>query len=188
MVEYACEASGTCNQDQRSFKAYLARWLAVALQVAPFSAPTITPWLQTSAKAAVRVCTGGPPDGVVCGRKWWEDKDDGTRDVGNQMSAMSIVQANLVTKVPGIADRTTGTSVGNPGAGGGDTPQPNVNDLAIRQYGTAEKVGAWLITGFATLVVLVTGVVLCNDDLELSAITSWFRKGTEQKDKGKAEV
>jgi mannan endo-1,6-alpha-mannosidase len=177
MVEYACEPRGNCNRDQRSFKAYLSRWLAVSVQVAPFSAATITPWLQASAKAAVKVCTGGPPDGVVCGRKWWEDTDDGTRDVGNQMCAMSIVQANLVSKVPGIADVSTGTSVGNPGAGGGSRPVNQVNELADRQYGIGEKVGAWLITVFVTLVVLGIGVILCTDDFELAPISTWFKRG-----------
>src|ERR1700761_987510 len=104
MVEYACETMANCNKDQRSFKAYLSRWLAVAAQLAPYTAGQIMPWLQTSAGAAAKVCTGGPPGGVVCGRKWYEPQDDGTRDIGNQMTAMSVVQANLIQKVPPPAD------------------------------------------------------------------------------------
>jgi mannan endo-1,6-alpha-mannosidase len=153
MVEYACETQGNCNKDQRSFKAYLSRWLAVAAQLAPYTQPQIMPWLQTSASAAVKVCSGGPPGGIVCGRKWYETQDDGTRDIGNQMTALSIVQANLIKNVPSLADHKTGTSTGDASAGNGNR-KPTADDiLATRKITTGDKVGAWIIT---TLMVFVT--------------------------------
>ena len=75
MTEYACEGNGNCNKDQRSFKAYLSRWLALTVQMAPFTSPTIMPWLQGSAQAAIRQCVAGPGNAVggpvACGRKWY---------------------------------------------------------------------------------------------------------------------
>ena len=37
MTEVACENNGMCNLDQRSFKAYLARWLGYTAIVAPWT-------------------------------------------------------------------------------------------------------------------------------------------------------
>lgn len=37
MTEVACENNGMCNVDQRSFKAYLARWLGYTAIVAPWT-------------------------------------------------------------------------------------------------------------------------------------------------------
>jgi Glycosyl hydrolase family 76 len=118
MVESACEGAQNCNKDQRSFKAYLSRWLAVTAQIAPFTAPQIMPLIQDSAEGAMTACVQAS-GGIQCGRRWNIIADDGERDIGNQMSAMSIVQANLVMKSTALADLTTGISESNPEAGGG---------------------------------------------------------------------
>jgi mannan endo-1,6-alpha-mannosidase len=174
MMEEACESVNTCNPDQRTFKAYLSRWLAVTAQIAPFSAGQIMPLLQSSAAAAVNVCTSGSPDGVACGRKWYESKDDGTRDIGNQMSAMSVVQSNLVLHVAGPADGSTGTSIGNPAAGGLDRPTTNDEIIATRPVTTGDKAGGWLLT--IVLITFLTGGAgfLCSSDEELETLTNLF--------------
>jgi hypothetical protein len=151
MTEYACEGQGNCNKDQRSFKAYLSRWLALTVQIAPFTEPTIVPWLQGSAQGAVKQCVAGPenaPGGpVACGRKWYAPSDDGERDVGNQMTTMSIVQANLISFVSGPADSDTGTSKGDASAGNGEPSKPTRDEiLATRRITSADRAGAWIVT------------------------------------------
>ncbi|KAF2398931.1 glycosyl hydrolase family 76 protein [Trichodelitschia bisporula] len=146
LVEYACEPRENCNKDQRSFKGYLARWLAVAAQMAPYTRDRIMPWLQKSAQAAANVCTGDPSN-VVCGRKWYEAKDDGTRDIGNQMTALSIVQSNLILNVRPPSDVHSGSSTGDPGAGNGGLTKPTDWE-ATRVMMKADKAGAWILTVF----------------------------------------
>jgi mannan endo-1,6-alpha-mannosidase len=41
MIEIACERGGNCNIDQQTFKAYLARWMAASVKVAPWTHDTI---------------------------------------------------------------------------------------------------------------------------------------------------
>ncbi|KAF2807192.1 mannan endo-1,6-alpha-mannosidase [Mytilinidion resinicola] len=119
MVEVACEVTQKCDVDQWSFKAYLSRWMAISAQIAPFTAAKITPLLQASAKAAAKQCNGGT-DGTECGSRWFQDTCDGNVGVGQSMSALSVINANLIAsaKAPLSAD-TGGTSKGNPAAGTG---------------------------------------------------------------------
>lgn len=181
MVEYACEDHGTCNKDQRSFKAYLARWLAITVQLAPFTTGRILPWLQTSAGAAFKACSGGAPGGVVCGRRWYEPQDDGTRDIGNQMTAMSVVQANLALKLPGPADHKTGTSAGNAGAGGSAERPPTADEiLATRPFTTGDKVGGWLITVVLLAIAGACGAFILSPDDDLGYMVNWYTNSATQ--------
>jgi hypothetical protein len=134
-----CEKKQLCNMDQWSFKAYLSRWLGLAAQMAPFTAAQIAPILQHNAKAAARVCN----DVNLCGSRWNFDAFDGSTGVGQQMSALSVITANLFTQVrkPVTAD-TGGTSIGNPSAGTGD---PTVL-VKFEKIETSDKAGAWIIT------------------------------------------
>jgi mannan endo-1,6-alpha-mannosidase len=138
MIEYACEMQHNCNKDQRSFKAYLSRWLAIAAQIAPFTTGQIMPLIQASSYGAMSACIQAA-DGVHCGRKWNISADDGERDIGNQMAAMSIVQSNLILKSPALADITTGISLDNPN-------KPTIYYDATRVFTTGEKAGAWTFT------------------------------------------
>lgn len=95
MFEAACEPYNKCNNDQYSFKAYLARWLAKTMILAPFTAKTIRPLLETSARAAAKSCSGGT-DGVTCGTKWWVGGYDGNTGVGQQLSALEVIQSLLI--------------------------------------------------------------------------------------------
>ena len=101
MQEQACEDINTCDTDQLSFKAYTSRWLAATTQLAPFTASTIQPLLKSSAMAAAQQCSGPNNE---CGFKWTQGATwDGTTGVGQQMSALEVIQANLVTQAKSIA-------------------------------------------------------------------------------------
>jgi len=143
MVEIACESTQNCNTDQLSFKAYLSRWMAASTKMAPFIEPKISTYLQTSAKAAAASCSGGT-DGVTCGTQWNIGRYDGTYGVGQQMSALEVVQGLLIDQVAGPVSNTTGgTSRGDPSAGTGPKHGPNA---APRVISTADKAGAGILT------------------------------------------
>jgi len=146
--EVTCEPLGNCNIDQRSFKAYLARWMAMAAVKAPFAYDAIKPILEDSAAAAARSCSGGD-DGNQCGLKWTTSTFDGSVGVGEQMSALEVIQANLIDYVEGpVTADTGGTSSGDPNAGAGSRVLPG--DLNRSVVTTGDRVGA----GFLTVLVI----------------------------------
>ena len=95
MYEFACEPHGNCDNDQYSFKAYLARWMAKSSIVAPYTAEFVTKLLSVSAQAAAQSCSGGD-DGETCGQKWYIGGYDGSYGVGQELSALETVQALLL--------------------------------------------------------------------------------------------
>lgn len=151
LIEQACEASGLCDQDQRSFKGYLARWMAATALVAPYTFDTILPLLQANAAAAAAACT----DAGACGFKWTGAGSDGAVGVGEQMNALSAIQYTLTKRdaAPATAG-TGGTSRGNPDAGLRDSMQlPQLPAIEFRDR---------LAAGFATSAIglgVLTGVV-----------------------------
>ena len=148
MVEIACEPQQSCNYDQPSFKAYLARWMAAATQIAPFTAEFINPKLHDSALGAAGQCSGGQ-DGVTCGRTWHTTTWDGKLGVGEQMSALSVIQANLISKVGApVTQAKGGTSQGNPAAGGSgqSSPQSGAEPADTKPVTTGDKAGAGILT------------------------------------------
>lgn len=145
MEEFACERINNCDYDQRSFKAYLARWMGGTIKLAPHTAETLLPRLQESAKAAAQQCSG---PNKKCGLRWVDhEKHDGSHGLGEQMAAMEVFQVNLVDTVGGYANNETGTSKGNPA--GGSEPTEEITPLSDITMG--DKVGA----GFVTTAVLV---------------------------------
>ena len=152
MKEAACEGvnpdgSDTCNVDQRSFKAYLARWIAATIVRAPFTYPKLKPILEASATAAASTCIGGA-NRTSCGAKWWKGAvydGDGSTGVGQQMCALEVIQSNLISEVPGpVTDSTGGTSQGNPNAG---TLSPiGPEDLHKHDVTATDKAGAGILT------------------------------------------
>ncbi|KAH6686895.1 family 76 glycosyl hydrolase [Plectosphaerella plurivora] len=159
MQEVACETVELCNTDQKSFKAYLSRWLAATTRWAPFLTDRIMAKLQPSSVAAARQCTGGD-NGRMCGLKWTENGTwDGTTGVGQQMMAMQVVLSNLVGHSrDAVTQGNGGTSQGDPSAGGGeigrsdpvivDFPPPTAGSIA-----GASILTALLIIGWITLIV-----------------------------------
>jgi len=145
LFEQACEnvnTVGTCDTDQQSFKAYLSRWMAATAILAPFTYSTIMPLLKTSAAAAAAQCTGGT-DGTTCGEHWTATYD-GNTGLGQQMSALSIIQAMLIDEAPGlVTNETGGTSVGNAAAGSSTTSN---DGTTITPATTGDKAGAGIVT------------------------------------------
>lgn len=150
MSEVACEGNGKCDTDQMSFKAYLARWMAATTKMAPFTFDAVQAKLASSATAAAQQCSGGN-NGRMCGLKWTNGATwDGTSGVGQEMSALEVIQSNLIQLSPGpVTNSTGGTSVGNPLAGSnGDSTAAT---LGYEKISTGDRVGA----GFLTLVILI---------------------------------
>lgn len=132
----------SCTTDMLSFKGYVARWMSVVTQIAPFTAPQILPVLRTSAEAAVSTCTG-EATGRACGFKWSTKAYDGSHGAGQQMNVLGAVTSLLIegTKPP-LTNTTGGTSRGNPNAGS----QSNTFDGKMSPPTTADKAGAGIIT------------------------------------------
>jgi len=142
MMEQACESNGKCDTDQQSFKAYLSRWMAASVKVAPFTSSWVMPRLQASARAAALTCTAGF-DGNQCGLEWTKEANDGLMGVGEQLAALQVVQANLITNVTGpVTNSTGGTSIGNPAAGGSTSSSPITWDTITM----GDKAGAGILT------------------------------------------
>lgn len=144
LVEMACEPYRTCNIDQRSFKAYIARFMALTVKLAPFTAASIMPKLRSSAIAAARYCSFGE-DRNTCGMRWTETEWDGLYGVGEQMSALEVIQSNMIHQVDGKELSTAevgGTSKGNPAAGG----DPNFFNEKARRIRARDKGGAAVLT------------------------------------------
>lgn len=107
MFERQCELGQTCNLDQCSFKAYLGRWMAKTAVLAPHAADAIFTLLRESAVAAARSCSGLERD--ACGSKWYVDGFDGRTGIGQQLSALEVVQASLARNgpVPAVQPQVT---------------------------------------------------------------------------------
>jgi mannan endo-1,6-alpha-mannosidase len=149
-----CEATAKCNIDQRSFKAYLARWLASTAEIAPFTHDLIMPKVATSAEAAVQTCTAGA-SGTQCGLRWVLGANDGAfLGVGEQMAALEIVIANLADKAPGWASavKGTGTSQGDVNAGSDSTT--STDGLVLTPTTGADRAGAAILTAL-----MIVGVI-----------------------------
>lgn len=161
MYEAICEPYPRgCNTDQKSFKAYFSRWLAITTQMAPYTADLILPKLRISAVAALKTCVGGS-DGVTCGLKWYEGDWgawDGNFGVGEQMAVMEVTQGLLIPGKPApFTDVEGGNSTGDPTAGGGgDNPQLNAI-VDLHPPTTAQKAGA----AISTIVVLTMTGYMC---------------------------
>ncbi|WPG97726.1 Hypothetical protein R9X50_00050700 [Acrodontium crateriforme] len=148
MLETLCEPQGNCDTDQLSFKAYLSRWMAASIKLTDFVEPLVLPLLQASAQAAAKSCSGGT-DGVTCGTKWTTGAFDGTYGVGQQMSALEVVQSLLIDNVRGpVSNVTGGTSAGDPSAG---TNTGNSYGYFEGPITTGSRAGAGVITAMVII-------------------------------------
>ncbi|KAF2089545.1 glycoside hydrolase family 76 protein [Saccharata proteae CBS 121410] len=102
MYEAACEPNGMCDTDQRSFKAYLSRWMGKTSVLCPWTTSQVLPKLRASAEGAAEACSGGV-DGKTCGAKWYIGGFDGITGVGEQLSALEVFDALLAGNSPGPA-------------------------------------------------------------------------------------
>ncbi|KAF2499570.1 mannan endo-1,6-alpha-mannosidase [Lophium mytilinum] len=177
MSEYDCEVMNIkdpknlpCNNDQRSFKAYATRWLAVTTQLVPDTRDLILPKLRTTAQAAAEQCSGAPT-GSTCSQYWFAPKFDGTNGPGEQMSALSVISGLLIkwdSTLPPVSTDDGGTSKGNPDAGKGNTDEKKIN-ANNGPITISDKAGAWFLTAFFALAFSLLGLWLCNDKTD----TGW---------------
>ncbi len=91
MYEHACEQVGTCNNDMKSFKGYLSRFMYQSTVMLPELLPVVGDLLQPSAAAAAQACTGGD-NGTTCGQKWYVGGFDGSVGLGQEMCALETVR------------------------------------------------------------------------------------------------
>ncbi|TKA78771.1 hypothetical protein B0A55_04127 [Friedmanniomyces simplex] len=144
LYEVACEPSKNCDTDQLAFKAVLARALANARDLtldtslyhrdsnqSSFSNSSasnpgtpagslhasIDAILRTSAQAAAAQCSGGEAYGTDCGSMWTAATWDGTTGLGQELSALEILLANLPAKALAKSNSTSTTGTGSAGNG-----------------------------------------------------------------------
>lgn len=149
MIEVACERLGNCDSDNFCFKGFLLRWLAVATQLVPSTAATIQPYLVANGQGAAGQCDGGT-DGMTCGFEWNTTVWDGLYGVGEQMSALSAVGANMIALkdlYAPLTANTGGNSTSDPSAGTGNpNARPDLPSIATRPITTSDKAGAAIVT------------------------------------------
>ncbi|KAI2468890.1 glycoside hydrolase family 76 protein [Annulohypoxylon bovei var. microspora] len=94
MFEHACEPYEKCNNDMKTFKGYLARFMWATTRMMPSTLPRVQTLLNASAIAAANACSGGE-NGTVCGQKWYVGGFDNVTGLGQQMTALETVQGLL---------------------------------------------------------------------------------------------
>lgn len=153
MYEAACQPSGQCNNDQRSFKGIFSRFLGLTCLMAPTLSDEIQSYLKDTTVGVLSSCTGGT-DGHTCGLNWGNGSWDGYYGLGEQMSALEALQNRLVWTQPGPLTADTGaTSTGNGSAGSGASSSTTVTTLKIQQK---DKAGAGIITALVVLLLLAS--------------------------------
>ncbi|KAF2135976.1 glycoside hydrolase family 76 protein [Aplosporella prunicola CBS 121167] len=150
MTEVACEPNDKCNIDQRSFKAYLSRWMASSMKVAPWTADMLQPILEASRQAAVKICNAGD-NSRQCGLRWYTGTNDGSFGVGEQMSVLEVMGTALIHTVAGpLTNKTGGTSRGDPNAGAHSAKAPIIYD----EVTLGDKAGAGILTAIILIGIL----------------------------------
>lgn len=151
MFEAACQPQQNCNNDQRSFKAFLSRFLGLTAQLAPDTRDIINWYLLTSADAAAQACSGGE-DGVTCGLNWQRGGWDGYYGLGEQMAALETIQNLRYLDKPSPYTHDSGaSSEGNPAAGNHIIEEePKLLDIRA-----GSKAGAAFVTAFVALTIIL---------------------------------
>ncbi|KAG4437982.1 hypothetical protein IFR05_006522 [Cadophora sp. M221] len=161
MIEQACENGNNCNIDQSSFKAFFSSWLASTTILAPFTKPAISPLLASSAKAAGLQCSGGAT-GTTCGFKWTTGAAyDGTTGVGQQMSALGVIQSAMV-QIPRKAAVSTGGSGGS-GASSGSSSGSTEDDSSLPSFAPVTNTTGGTSVGDASAGISKPGGVVQTD-------------------------
>ncbi|OWB80132.1 hypothetical protein B5S32_g4385 [[Candida] boidinii] len=152
MYEQFCQAKKTCNNDQRSFKSVFSRCLGMTAKLIPSLHDKIMTLLTDSAVAAAQSCSGGT-DGHTCGMAWNYDGWDGFYGLGEQISALEVMNNLMIDDRPGpYTNRSGGSSVGNTEAGLDSKIVTNPNEITVT---SGDKAGAGIITAIV-LVVLIS--------------------------------
>ena len=103
LYESACAPNNNCDTDQLAFRAVLARALAATLTLTRGSSiaetlyERISTTLRASALGAAAACSGGD-NGTLCGSDWSYGHSDGSFGLGQSLSALEVILANLPAK------------------------------------------------------------------------------------------
>lgn len=153
MYEAACMRVHTCKTDQRSFRAYLARFLALTAVLVPDTYDTIYNRLQVTSKAIAQSCVGGT-DQHTCGMNWSFSGWDQYYGLGEQMSALEVLQSLMIRSKQTILTLDDGaTSTGDP-VFGNKTTTPTAKLLDLDGGDTA---GASIITAIVGITIIALG-------------------------------
>lgn len=153
IVYELCQSSGQCDDDQRSFKSIFSRCLGQSAVLVSVYQDRIMTLIETSAKGAAESCTGGS-DGHTCGINWSYGGWDNWYGLGEQISALEIMQNTLVLQVdPPYTNETGGTSTGDVNAGLDSRDTTNYNEITVTQK---DKAGAGVLT--AIVLVIFVGI------------------------------
>lgn len=153
IVYELCQSSGQCDDDQRSFKSIFSRCLGQSAVLVSEYQDRIMTLIETSAKGAAESCTGGS-DGHTCGINWSYGGWDNWYGLGEQISALEIMQNTLVLQVdPPYTNETGGTSTGDVNAGLDSRDTTNYNEITVTQK---DKAGAGVLT--AIVLVIFVGI------------------------------
>ncbi len=146
--EVGCEPYNDCSTDGLTFKSFTIRWLVLCAQLVPQTADMIWPYIQASAQGAAGQCSG--PDNSNCGYHWLTTTWDGTTGVGQQMSALAAVQANMLLVndlYAPVTLKTGGTSKSDGTAGTtGNVPSDSTSPWLTKKITTGDKAGAGILT------------------------------------------
>lgn len=156
LYEAACQGGYNCNNDQRSFRAYFARFMGLTAQLVPETQSQIMSWMNTSALAAAQSCSGGT-DGHTCGINWSYDGWDGWYGLGEQIDALEVIlNSQILSKDKPYTHNTGGTSTGS-GDAGSKTTATNVAPLNITGK---DKAGAGVLTAVLGLSLVISSIWL----------------------------
>ncbi|KAH3663813.1 hypothetical protein OGAPHI_005216 [Ogataea philodendri] len=170
MFEYMCEKSTSCNNDQRSFKSVFSRMMGLTAKLVPDYHDKILDILDTSANGAAQSCSGGS-DGHTCGRNWAYGGWDGWYGLGEQMSALEVIQNTLIDSADGPYYYYTGhpmnssdsssddsssrggasSSIDNNAGLSGDSESLNANSITVKRK---DRVGAGIVTAIVLAVLI----------------------------------
>ena len=155
MAEVTCSTADRCNEDQRSFRSLFARSLALTSVLIPETQSLMGEFLARSAQGAAQSCSGGS-DGVTCGHDWHVNGWDEKFGLGEQMSALLVILANVYPQFAPPLTVETGASNDTDYQAGMDTPDhENQNKLNIE---TKDKAGAAVLTAVVLVLALAGGV------------------------------
>lgn len=117
LSEVTCESRDSCNTDIKAYKGIAAHWLVDAIQMAPYTTDSILPKLTSSAQAVASVCNGD-----ICPEVWsGPTSTNVTSGLGEQLSALSVVQGLLIKDASVPVTETTGGSNANSTSSGTST-------------------------------------------------------------------
>lgn len=155
LSEQACESNGACDVDQMAYKGLLAHWLVDTIQMAPYTLQSILPMLTSSAQAAAKDCNGN-----VCPEVWsGAASANVTSGVGQQLSALSVVQSLLVNNASAPVTETTGGS--NATSTGTSTGSSTKSSSTASGSPSTSKNAAAVLGGESTRMRLLAGLLGC---------------------------